>query len=196
MIRAFLAFDISDEVKQALASFIEPLVNQTRGVKWVEPKNYHVTAKFFGSIDEEKMLPSIQKTIEENLGEAQPVTLFCEGIGAFPRWEYPKVIWAGLKGEAEGLIALQKNLETAFEKLGFPKENREFNLHLTLARVKNLKRPTAWIRDLERMVATKFGTVTVDHLTLYKSQLTKVGSIYTKIRVFKLTSQQVFKSTR
>lgn len=186
MIRTFLAFDISDEVKQALANFIEPLVNQTRGVKWIEPKNYHVTLKFFGSIDETKMAPAIQKTVEENLGEAQPVTLFCEGIGAFPRWEYPKVIWTGLKGEAEGLIALQKNLEIAFEKLGFPKENREFKLHLTLARVKSLQGPAAWIRDLERMVATKFGTVTVDHLTLYKSQLTKAGSIYTALKTFNL----------
>ncbi|MBI4224310.1 MAG: RNA 2',3'-cyclic phosphodiesterase, partial [Deltaproteobacteria bacterium] len=99
MIRAFLALDISDEVKKNLADFIEPTQAQTSGIKWVEPKNYHVTFKFFGNVDEEKMKPRIERIVETNVGALSPVSLSAVGIGCFPKWEYPRVIWAGLQGE-------------------------------------------------------------------------------------------------
>lgn len=184
MIRAFLAFDISEEVKKNLASFMEPLRSQTAGVKWVEPQNLHVTIKFFGNIDEEKILPAIQKTIEENCGDGKPVTLTCEGIGCFPTWHAPRIIWAGLKGETQSLITFQSQLEEAFAKLGFEKENREFKMHLTLGRIKGPLKNRNWLRTLETLATQDFGRTAIDHLTLYKSQLTKGGPIYTSLKEF------------
>ena len=55
MIRSFLAFDISEEVKKSLGSLVETIKSQSKEVKWVEPQNFHVTLKFFGNIDEEKL---------------------------------------------------------------------------------------------------------------------------------------------
>lgn len=185
MIRAFLAFDISEEVRQSLWTFLEPITSQTKGIKWVEPQNYHVTLKFFGTIDEMKMLEPISKVIEENIKTTRPVSLACKGIGCFPKWDAPRVVWAGLEGEAQSLLDLQKGLEGAFEKLGFPKENREFRMHLTLARIKVLPKEKGWLQRLESAATQNFGRTVVDHLILYKSQLTKAGSIYTAVEEFR-----------
>lgn len=189
MIRVFLAFDISEEVKKSLSHFMEPLRRQSSGVKWVEPQNIHVTVKFFGNVDEEKILPAIQKTIEENCGDGKPVTLTCEGIGCFPSWQRPRVIWAGLKGGVQDLMDLQRRLEGSFETLGFPKEDRDFKTHLTLARIKFLPKERGWLKTLEAMPERVFGKVVIDHLTLYKSQLTKRGPIYTSLKEFPFKNQ-------
>lgn len=182
MIRAFLAFDISSEVKNNLGTFLSPITKESKEIKWVDPQNYHVTLKFFGNIDEAKMVNSISKIVEENISSMKPVTFSCEGIGCFPQWQRPKVIWAGLRGEKEGLIGLQKNLEVAFEKLDFPKEDRDFKMHLTLARIKSLPKERGWLKNLEVASAQKFGEIVVDHVTLYKSQLTKEGPVYTAVK--------------
>lgn len=184
VIRAFLALDISEEVKKNLGAFAEPIAKHTTGVKWVKPENFHVTVKFFGDVDEEKMLPRVEKVVQENLRAVQSTTLRCAGIGCFPKWQYPRVIWAGLSGEMQGLIDLQKKLESAFEKLGFASEPREFQLHLTLARIKGHLADRSWLKPLEEAVQTPFGTTLVGHLTLYKSVLTKIGPVYTAVRQF------------
>lgn len=184
MTRMFLAMDISDAVKKNLGDFTEGFRAKTKGVKWVEPANYHVTFKFFGNVDEEKTRPKIEKIIEENVKAVSPVSLACIGIGCFPKWELPRVIWAGLQGEAESLLDLQRKLEEDFEPLGFPRENREFKLHLTLARMKGPLGDRAWLKTLEGLAQQAFGEVLADHLTLYKSQLTKAGPIYTALKQF------------
>lgn len=185
MIRAFLAFDIPKEVKNNLETFLEPIFRRSPGVKWVDPKNYHVTLKFFGNIDEEKMVPAISTIVAENVSAMKAVSLVCEEIGCFPSWQRPRVIWAGLKGETQTLIDLKKNLEVAFETLGFPKEDREFKLHLTLARIKSLSKERGWLENLEVAPVKTFGEVVVDHVTLYKSQLTKGGPVYTAVGEFR-----------
>lgn len=185
MIRAFLALDIPKEVKNNLGTFLEPIFKQSPGVKWVDPENYHVTLKFFGDIDEEKMVPAISKIMAENVSATKAVSLVCEEIGCFPSWQRPRIIWAGLKGETQTLIDLQKNLGVAFETLGFSKEDREFKLHLTLARIKSLPKERGWLENLEAATAQTFGKIVVDHVTLYKSQLTKGGPVYTAVKEFR-----------
>ena len=188
MIRAFLAFDISEEIKKNLLNFVTPIRPQAKNIKWMEPKNYHVTLKFFGNIDEQKSVPAIEKIVKANLVDLLPIKLRCEGIGCFPKWERPKVIWADLKGEAQNLIALQNRLENDFEKLGFPKEDREFTLHLTLARIKAHPKKPGWLSILKASPQTQFGQLSVDHLTLYKSLLTKEGAVYTALKSFSFST--------
>ena len=184
MIRTFLAFDISEEVQKNLGILIETIRPQSKEVKWFEPGNFHVTSKFFGNTEEDQLGP-IGSLIEKELVGFKTVRLKCVGIGCFPKWQYPKVIWAGLRGETQGLIDLQKKLEESFVPLGFPKENREFKLHLTLGRVRIQPKSDGWVKTLEGLNEKLFGETVVDHLTLYKSELTKKGPIYTAIREFR-----------
>jgi len=184
MIRAFLAFNIPEEIKKNLNQFITPFQSQQKGVRWIRLQNYHVTLKFFDSIDETTMLEPLSKIIEEQLAAFKPVELTCEGLGCFPIWARPKVIWADLKGERASLIHLQKNLEESFSKLGFPREERAFKVHLTLARIRSLPKERGWLKSLEALPPQTFGKFIVDRLTFYKSVLTKEGPVYTSLKEF------------
>lgn len=177
-IRVFLAFDISEEIKKNLGVLIETLRSQAKEVKWVDPQNFHGTVKFYGEVDEEKSLPQIEKNIQEKAAGLKPVTLTCQGIGAFPKWESPRVLWAGLVGEVSSLIQLQKELGADYE-----------GLHITIARAKSKPAFTSWMRPLAAMSARVFGEMRIDHLTLYKSELTKGGPIYTSLKEFPFLNQ-------
>ena len=52
--RTFIAIELPDEIKDALAQLQEGLKKSGADVKWVEPKNIHLTLKFLGEIDEKK----------------------------------------------------------------------------------------------------------------------------------------------
>lgn len=185
-IRSFLAFDITDEVKKELASIIQILEPKAKGVKWVKPVNMHCTLKFFGNIEEEFVLGDVARVIEDSLSHQAPIHLKSVGVGVFPNWRYPRVIWAGLTGETEAAIALHEKLETSFEQFGISRDKRNvFRMHLTLGRAKlKLKNCEMLTNLVEKLADREFGEIKVDHLTLYKSVLTREGPIYTALRTF------------
>lgn len=52
--RVFIAIDISAEARRAVASHVDGLRRLhpgTPSVRWVDPKNLHVTLRFVGNID-------------------------------------------------------------------------------------------------------------------------------------------------
>ena len=183
--RAFLAFDISDKMKAELAKVISVLSPKVTGVKWVEPKLMHCTIRFFGDVEEELLLGKLSSLIEREVLHQTPIHLKGQGVGAFPNWRYPKVFWAGLVGDAEALLSLQAKLEESFKTLGFAEDKRVFRLHLTLGRARSaLKNCDALMQIVEKCADREFGEVVVDSLTLYKSVLTRDGSIYTPLKSF------------
>jgi 2'-5' RNA ligase len=56
-------------------------------------------------------------------------------VGSFGGRQRLRVIWVGLEGDVEELADLADKVENALTPLGFPRENRRFAPHLTLARV-------------------------------------------------------------
>jgi len=186
-IRSFLAFDIPDAMKKELGGVIEVLSTKvTKGVKWVDPKIIHCTLKFFGDVEEELLLDGISQTITHELKSQAPFAFHGMGLGVFPNWRYPRVIWAGLTGDTEAASSLYKRLENAFVKYKIPADNRRaFRMHLTIGRVKSkLKDPAPLMSFVEKQVDRAFGDFSVDKLTLYKSVLTKEGPIYTPLKEF------------
>src|SRR3989344_4739654 len=55
LIRAFIAIDFPDEVVKEIARVQEVLGKRQFTGKMTEPENLHLTLKFFGEIDEEKL---------------------------------------------------------------------------------------------------------------------------------------------
>lgn len=186
-IRSFLAFDLTDEVREELGKLIALLSPKAKGIKWVDPHLMHCTMKFFGEIEEELLTGDLTRVIEETVRHQSPIHLKGVGVGVFPNWRYPRVIWAGLTGEVEAAISLHERLETVFEPFGLLRDERAFRLHLTLGRTKSaLKNSEPLVNLVEKLVDREFGEFTVDHLTLYKSVLTRQGPIYTALREFQL----------
>lgn len=185
-IRSFLAFDIPDDMKTELAGLIDILSSKAQGVRWMNPANIHCTIKFFGDVEEDVLNGPIAAAVERQLAHQAPFGLDGIGIGVFPNWRYPRVIWAGLTGDTETATSLYTRIDAALRDFHIKPDNRKaFRLHLTLGRVKSkIKDPSALVSFVEKQVGRHFGRVVVSRLVLYKSVLTKEGPIYTPMREF------------
>jgi 2'-5' RNA ligase len=174
--RAFIAIDISDEVRATLGEVQQRLARTRAKVKWVGPENIHLTMKFLGEIEDE-MPEAVKEAMADATNGAQPIEFEVAGLGTFPLRGAPRVVWAGVSRGADRITRVQSRLETALESLGFAKE-RTFTPHLTLGRVKLPKGSD----DLPDRVAgagdTRFGTCVADKLILFESTLTPQGARY------------------
>ncbi|MFQ6030372.1 MAG: RNA 2',3'-cyclic phosphodiesterase [Dehalococcoidia bacterium] len=136
-LRVFIALDLPEAAKEALARTIDQLQKCIAGgVRWVDPGGIHLTLKFLGNID-----ASLENPLFDAMARAAEgfpsFGIYLEGLGAFPNQRQPRVLWAGAAGDLEMLSQLQGRVEHEISPLGFPREQRGFNPHLTLGRVRD-----------------------------------------------------------
>jgi len=93
----------------------------------------------------------------------------------------------GLIDGKEVLATFQKELEGTLAKIGFePPEDRPFQPHLTLGRVKTSRGKDDLIGKMEKHREEEFGDFAVEEVILFKSELKPTGPIYTPLRKLKL----------
>lgn len=181
--RTFIAIELSKETKDWIAHLQGQLKNSGADVKWVEPENIHLTLKFLGEIDN-KQLSNIIKVLQDSNQNRNSFYIRLSSLGAFPKINFPRVIWIGIdKGEAESK-QIATDLEEELAKIGIPKEEkRPFSCHITLGRLRSVLNRDRLIKDLDNL-ANNFtppapGTeFLVTKITLFKSTLTPRGPIY------------------
>lgn len=175
--RTFIAIDLDKKIKESLSSLIEKLREKNQSIRWVKREGMHLTLKFLGEIKEEKR-PLIENVLEKVISNTQPFSLKIKGTSYFPLGrKNPRVLWTGVEAE-ETLTSLQQRLESELEKIGFPREKREFHPHLTLGRVKAPSYIQETLRELERYKESIFGEMTVNKITLFQSTLKPSGAEY------------------
>lgn len=193
--RAFIAIELSDEIRTCLAQIQSHLKYSGADVKWVEKDNVHLTLKFLGEIPEEK-LQQVIAALEIVAEEFSPFEIGIKDIGAFPKIDYPRVIWVGLdKGAVESKNIAEK-IDEELSKIGFEKESRPFAAHLTIGRVRSSKNKEA-LKEKILSANTSLPlqthnpqltpTQTITSIILFQSKLTPNGPIYTKLHEFPLT---------
>lgn len=185
-IRSFLAFDVPKNVCSNLSTLISDLNQYEEKVKWSDPSRFHVTIKYLGDIEEELLLTDISDEINEKCKKFFPVIIECAGVGVFPNWKYPRVIWAGFSGVTDTIISMHEDLNDALQKFPIKSDVRTFRLHLTIGRVKAIGKKSALVKRVESLGPVSFGDVPVNKLVLYGSKLTKEGAIYTPLKTFNL----------
>ena len=186
-IRTFIAIELNKGTHSELSSLQAVLKKSDADVKWIDPQIIHLTLKFLGNVDDKK-IKDVQNLLNDVAKNFSPFVLSLKGIGAFPKLDYPRVIWVGVDEGKDEASQLAKELEDVLEKIGIPKEDREFHPHITLGRVKSPKNKDRLKSVIE---ATKFepsSKIAVEHLTLFKSQLTPQGPIYTPLFIAKMQS--------
>ena len=129
-IRTFIA--INDPRLEPLHRVLKELAGMGRALKTVDPDNLHVTLKFLGQTEMD-LVPEVRALMERAARSRESCELSIATLGAFPHVDRPSVVWAGLDG-AETLATLAADLEAGLQPHGFPRENRPFVPHLTLAR--------------------------------------------------------------
>ena len=177
-IRTFIAVEIDSQTKQKISDLIASLKKSNADVKWVTKDQMHLTLKFLGNIEQNKV-QEISDVLKSIAGNFKPFSISLSAIAGFPNLNRPKVIWLGIEKGAENLKKLNELIETGLEKIGFRKESREFNPHLTLGRVRTFKN----ISELTQIINENniHNEVKINELILFQSTLTPKGSIYTPV---------------
>lgn len=184
--RTFLAVAVSGAVGMEAHNLISDLARTRAKVKWVDPRNLHLTLKFFGDVDDDDV-SKICTAVQQAVASQSTFHGQCQGVGAFPHVSRPRTIWVGMGRGNEQMIQLQQALDGAVATLGFPGERRSFHPHLTIGRVRggrDLDKLSALLRQQADRV---LGPLSVSTVTFFASQLHPTGPRYTVLARFALT---------
>jgi RNA 2',3'-cyclic 3'-phosphodiesterase len=183
-IRAFLAIEPPEDVLQAMVRLQEKLKREISGkISWTRPQGQHLTLKFFGDISTEDV-KNISAAVQNRVAAGLSLNLKIEKLGVFPDARKPRVLWCGTSGDVEKLFALQKQLDGDFAAIGFPEEDRPFQAHLTLARIKDPREMSGIGDALTKQADFSAGEFICHELILFQSKLTPQGAIYTRLATF------------
>jgi len=182
--RLFVAIEISATVATTVLDLISRLrataarLAPLSRITWVTAERLHITIRFIGHVEESKA-DAVCTMLTEPLGERFDLTI--AGVGTFPRTGGPRVIWAGLTAGRPRLMALETLVNDRLAVAGVPPEERPFNPHLTLARVRDAAglRSPALVGPLNDLA---LGTTPVDAITLFESRLSPKGPTYVALQ--------------
>lgn len=188
MIRAFIAIEIGPEVIGRISAAIDQLRPQIFGLRWVNDRNFHVTLRFLGDV-EEGQIEHIGAALHEHIHPFPRFSINAKGLGVFPDLRRPTVLWVGLV--ATELASLVARLESPLERLGFAAEKRSFTPHLTIGRWRQTDRAGKSIgQTLESWKDYQFGASDVDEVILFQSVLKPEGATHTRLKTVKLKNDQ------
>jgi 2'-5' RNA ligase len=201
MIRAFLAVELSQDVRsrialaqQSLKAALARELPRAVRLSWVQPASIHLTVKFLGDMDEQVIEP-LRDALVSALHDDRALAIPLERLGAFPSLQSPRVLWVGPSeqwqrgDEVKRLAALHQSVETCCDTLGFAMDGRPLSPHLTLARIKAGWRECGQALTKSGVLdqSLSLGALTVDSIVLMKSELRPPGSVYTKLWKERLT---------
>ena len=185
-IRCFIAIEIPETIQNQLARIQGTLRKQIQKASWVKPSNIHLTLKFLGDVDPED-LEFIGEAIEGAVIHHRSFSLRIGGLGAFPNFARPRVLWTGVKVGGERVSALAQDINVALTDCGFSLDTKTFNPHLTIARLKariDLRPFTNQYRQYDRIDGAE---MSVNTISLIQSQLHPTGAIYSTLQSYSLT---------
>lgn len=178
VVRCFIALDFPREIVSEIERVQKELDKKKMFIgKLAEPENLHLTLKFLGEIEPEKI-----EKIKLKLGEIKLEKFmgYLGELGVFSS-NFIKIVWARILGKK--VEELQKQIDEKLEGL-FEKEER-FMSHLTIARVKKVKDKKVFLQELEKINVKNLG-FSVEKFYLFKSELKETGSVYTVLEEFNL----------
>jgi 2'-5' RNA ligase len=179
-IRSFIAIDTAPEVKAAIVDVEEKLRATNADVRWEPIEKFHITLKFLGNVEEEK-LHSLGNRLEEVLSPFSAFSLTYQGVGCFPNLHHPRVVWIGAENEDGTLRRIQEAVEEVSESFGFQRDERQFHPHITIGRVKGSRNLKALVSELGNLSFTPHSAM-IKEVLLMKSDLKPSGSVYAVLR--------------
>lgn len=177
--RLFVALDLNDAVRTALAAFCEALRVEFPSARWVRSEAIHVTLKFIGEVSEDRV-EKIENALSV-VNSGVPVEMTVRGTGFFPNERRPRVFWIGIDA-TPNLAEIAAQVETQLEPLGIPRESREFKPHLTLARIEETRGIEKLHEAIRQVAPADFGTIRTNEMYLYRSELGRGGAKYTRVK--------------
>jgi 2'-5' RNA ligase len=177
-IRAFYAVELSAPARAAAAALARVLRRQPGGdaVRWVREESLHVTLRFLGNVDVER-LPGLVERVREQTAQIAPFRLRLGPVRAFPSPRRPRVIALDVEPAAP-VEALAAAVERGVVAADFPPEERAFRPHLTLGRVKGR---AGRLLDVTAPDTAPDDAWDVTETVLFRSDLGRSGAKYTPL---------------
>ncbi len=184
VIRSFIAIDLPANIQKMLDDISADLRNRrpSSAIRWVPAKNIHLTLKFLGEVSSNN-LEILTKILQAEVSRHRCFQIKVGGLGAFPAMRRPRVIWIGVDAPND-LLSLQRSIEAETLRLGYAAEERPFSAHLTLGRVSHNASPEE-VRQIGDVLndyhVAYLGSVLVDRVRMFRSDLEPGGAVYTPL---------------
>jgi len=174
--RLFIGIGLPVPVAEALAKSAVELIlpSQATRIRWTPPANMHITLSFLGQVHDAR-LDVIEQVLTTIHSPRMQVAL--DGIGTFDR---AGVLYANIV-PSPPLLSLAEQVIATMESIGFPREERPYSPHITLARARDRLRLDSKADDPafdQTFIATEF--------CLYQSLTLPGGAQYKVLRDFAL----------
>lgn len=179
--RCFVAVEVGGQPAKSLAQLIGRISNSGADCSCASPGQLHVTLAFLGEKNGSQVsgiISSLEKI------RAEPLGFGVRGAGILPNDSFARVFYAGVEA-TPSLLELQKKVVGA---LGphYPREERRFLPHVTLARIKSRKNLSELVSLKNSAAGEDFGETCVESFFLKKSLLAPSGAVYENVREFPL----------
>lgn len=179
--RVFCAIELPSLVLEKISEHITRLraAAPDSPASWSRPENVHLTLKFLGEIAQAR-ISDLSQAAANAVAGFSPFEILIKDTGSFPRHGTPRVFWIGVDDYSGQLAQLQAKLDEECLRLGFEKEARAFNPHLTIARGRKPQGARALAAAHKEMGFVSM-EVCVNELSVIRSELSSKGSNYTTI---------------
>ncbi|MGD8603109.1 MAG: RNA 2',3'-cyclic phosphodiesterase [Anaerolineales bacterium] len=188
--RTFIAVELPKQIQNQIHQQQQSLAQDLDDppIRWVKPESIHLTLKFLGEIPQPKA-QQIGDGLPAEAGHFSTTAIVVAGLGCFPDFNRPRVVWVGLDDRGGTIKDLQAHLDQWLVKLGFDPEKRGFSPHLTIGRVhrrvNNQQRRKLGDRIRDYKVP-QLGEFEADSVHLFRSDLKPTGAVYTRLATARL----------
>jgi len=179
-IRAFVAIVPDAPVVEGLQQLQRSLQEESppASVRWATRPQLHLTLRFLGQLPAAQVA-ELEHALESACEGRGPFLLRAENLACFPDSRNPRVLWVGITGQLSELIALQEAVTRHTASWGDHTEERAFQPHLTIGRVKGGGREARLIGELvSSQCPFSLGEWRVKQVDLVQSILAPQGAAY------------------
>jgi len=151
----------------------------------VKPENIHITLKFFGETEEDR-IEQIESRLHKSSSNHQPFNLSLQDVGIFGSHYKPRVIWFGID-KNEALDNLASDVIDKMHNIGFLRDRQNFVPHLTIGRIKLIDDKNRFSEVIMKYELIDVQQVQVESIYLFESVLSSSGPTYHIIKEFKFS---------
>lgn len=182
--RLFIAITSPDAVRAKLMDVQRELkpVLPVNSTAWTRSENMHLTVRFLGNVESARV-PELTDRLGARLAGFGEFDVVCERLGCFPDLCYPRVVWAGVHDAGGRLAQLHRQVDEAVAGFAEKPAEARFEGHITLARLRQIKRSNAerLAPFVERAATRRYGEWRVPSAVLIRSQLSATGASYAEV---------------
>lgn len=184
-IRTFLSLNTAPHVQPLAAEVQKKVMLKLSGhrIKWEDPEKFHLTLRFLGDIDEEK-IPGLISVLKRLKFDFEEIRFTAGGIGFFPDSKYPNVVFLDLQEEGKNTEQLVGFIDKIIFNFGV-KPEKKFVPHITIGRFKRDKRV-----KIDSPVKIDFTPFDIEFSSFFLMQsiLQKEGSVHSVVQEFSFNS--------